>query len=177
VAYAAQRLPAGSVGAKQLRRAAVTRSKIAPGAVDGAKVAPQSLTGTQINLATLGTVPRAAIATTAGAATSATNATQAATAGTATRLTSVTLVRTDGPALAPGHNESVDSFCASGGQPIGGGGRADASNADDAIVSSRPALPNTTLPGTGSTLQGWQVSVVNNSNTNIHPSAWVICAG
>jgi hypothetical protein len=177
VAYAATRLPPGSVGTAQLKRGAVTRSKLAAGAVSGSKVAKHSLTGAQINASTLGTVPSAASAATAGTATRATAATYAGTANTAMRLGSVTLVRSDGAALTPHRSESVAAFCSAGQQTIGGGGRTDASNSVDAIVSSRPSVPgNAALPGTGATLQGWQVTVVNNSGTNIHPSAWVICA-
>jgi hypothetical protein len=48
-AYAASRLPANSVGTKQLQNGAVT----------GQKVARQTLTGNNINLSQLGTVPNA----------------------------------------------------------------------------------------------------------------------
>jgi hypothetical protein len=178
VAYAATSLPPGSVGSRQLKRAAVTRTKLAAGAVNASKVAAYSLTGRQINAATLGTVPRAATAGTAISATSATSATEAGAAGTTARLGSVTLVRADGAAVAHNGVESVSAFCPAGEQAIGGGGRADASDSGDAIVSSRPTVPgNTTAPATGSTLEGWQVSVVNNSTTDIHPSTWVICTG
>jgi hypothetical protein len=182
-AYAAASLPPGSVGSTQLRRGAVTRSKIAAGAVNGSKVAAHSLTGRQINAATLATVPGAETASTAISAThaatadTATTATSAATASTAARLGSVTLVEKDGPALAPNQAESVAAFCSPGQQTIGGGGRTDSSNTDDAIVSSRPAVPgNTALPGTGATLEGWQITALNHSTADIHPSAWVICA-
>jgi hypothetical protein len=169
VAYAATSLPPGSVGSRQLKRAAVTRAKLAAGVVNASKVAANSLTGRQINAATLGTVP---------SATTAATATEAGAAGTATRLGSVTLVRADGAALAPNGVESESASCPAGEQPIGGGGRADASNPRDAIISSRPSVPgNTTEPTTGSTLEGWQVTVVNNSTTDIHPSTWVICTG
>jgi hypothetical protein len=65
-AYAASSLPANSVGTKQLKDGAVTNQKIANGAVTGAKVARKSLTGAQINAATLGTVPNATHASSAG---------------------------------------------------------------------------------------------------------------
>ena len=77
-AYAAFRLPANSVGTKQLKNGAVTRPKLARKAVDSSKVVPGSLTGADIkagsitganiNLATLGKVPSAATADTASAA-------------------------------------------------------------------------------------------------------------
>jgi len=58
-AWAVARLPANSVGTKQLKKAAVTTPKLANGAVTGAKVASQTLTGTQINASTLGKVQSA----------------------------------------------------------------------------------------------------------------------
>lgn len=60
--YAALRLPAKSVGAKQLKTGAVTNKKLARRAVTGAKVASNSLTGAQISESTLGIVPTAATA-------------------------------------------------------------------------------------------------------------------
>jgi hypothetical protein len=71
--YAAFKLPARSVGAKQLRNGAVTNRKLARGAVTGSKVARQSLTGVQVNAATLGTVPNASHASSADNATTAQN--------------------------------------------------------------------------------------------------------
>lgn len=64
-AYAAASLPKDSVGTKQLKNRAVTNPKLAKGAVRGANVAKQSLTGRQIKASTLGTVPKATLATTA----------------------------------------------------------------------------------------------------------------
>lgn len=66
--YAAFKLPANSVGTKQLKKGAVTSAKLAARSVDGSKVVPNSLTGADINVATLGKVPSAATADTAGAA-------------------------------------------------------------------------------------------------------------
>jgi hypothetical protein len=74
--YAAIRLPAGSVGTKQLKRGAVT----------GVKVKGNALGGVQINEARLAKVPsarRADTATSATTAATATNATTATTAGSA----------------------------------------------------------------------------------------------
>jgi hypothetical protein len=59
--YAAIKLPANSVGTKQLKRSAVT----------GVKVKSNALGGTQINESRLGRVPSATAATTATSATSA----------------------------------------------------------------------------------------------------------
>jgi hypothetical protein len=66
--YAAATLQKNSVGAKQLKNGAVTTSKLHQGAVTASKVAKNSLTGKQIIAGTLGTVPSATHATTAGSA-------------------------------------------------------------------------------------------------------------
>ncbi len=55
-----------SVGSRQLKAKAVTTGKIANGAVNAAKVANGSLSGADINVAALGTVPKAASADSAG---------------------------------------------------------------------------------------------------------------
>jgi hypothetical protein len=73
-AYAAYRLPANSVGTKQIKNGAVTAKKIARGAVTAASVRAGSLTGSQIAVSTLGTVPAAAFAANASRADSAANA-------------------------------------------------------------------------------------------------------
>ena len=86
-AYAATRLPHNSVGTKQLRNGAVTGAKLARAAVTGSKVKPGSLTGKQINAATLGLVPNATHATSAGSATTASTATSATSATTAITAT------------------------------------------------------------------------------------------
>ncbi len=59
-AYAALRVPPGSVGSRQLKSSAVTTGKVANGAITASKVAEHSLTGAQIDLPALGTVPSAA---------------------------------------------------------------------------------------------------------------------
>jgi hypothetical protein len=55
-----------SVGTRQLKSKAVTTGKIASNAVNAAKVADHSLTGAEINLAALGTVPKATSSDSAG---------------------------------------------------------------------------------------------------------------
>jgi len=76
--YASLKLPKNSVGPKQLRKNAVTklkvrknsitRGKIARAAITAVKVKRGSLTGREIKESTLGTVPRAEVATAASVA-------------------------------------------------------------------------------------------------------------
>jgi hypothetical protein len=61
--YAVIRLPAHSVGAKQLKAGAVTRANLKNNAINGAKVANDSLTGADVVETSLG---RVASATSAG---------------------------------------------------------------------------------------------------------------
>jgi hypothetical protein len=66
VSYAAMKLPKNSVGAKQLKKNAITTAKVKNEAITGAKVKNGTLTGTQINSSTLGKVPSATHADSAG---------------------------------------------------------------------------------------------------------------
>jgi hypothetical protein len=66
-AYAFQ-LGKNSVGSKQLKKNAVTTAKVKKEAITAAKVKKGTLTGSQINASTLGQVPSAGNATTAGTA-------------------------------------------------------------------------------------------------------------
>ena len=93
--YAATMLPANSVGARQLKIDAVTHRKIAARAVSGAQVVPGSLTGADIDLATLGTVPSAAVAASATVA----RVKTVTAAGTAVPDTDVTATATCDPGL------------------------------------------------------------------------------
>jgi len=61
--YAAVKLPARSVGARELKPKAVTRAAIKANAVDGSKVAADALTGADIKESTLAPVPAATSAT------------------------------------------------------------------------------------------------------------------
>lgn len=65
-AFAATHLGKNSVGTKQLKNNAVTTAKIKKNAVTGAKIKNGTITGTKINLGSLGTVPSATSATSAG---------------------------------------------------------------------------------------------------------------
>lgn len=65
-AIAANQLAKNSVGSKQLKKNAVTAAKIKKNAVTTAKIRNRAVTGAKVNLATLGTVPSATRAETAG---------------------------------------------------------------------------------------------------------------
>jgi hypothetical protein len=67
-AFAASHLGKNSVGAKQLKKNAVTTVKIKNNAVTSAKIKNGAVTGAKVNAGTLGTVPSATTAATAGTA-------------------------------------------------------------------------------------------------------------
>lgn len=95
-AYAASHLPAKSVGTKQLKQGAVT----------GAKVKDGSLSGADVNAATLGEVPSATRAQSAGTAATAATAGKADTAATAESAK-----RADGaPPLGPAGGALTGTF-------------------------------------------------------------------
>lgn len=95
-AVAADQLGKNSVGSKQLKKNAVTAAKLknnavtaaklANGAVTNAKLADNAVTGAKVDEASLGEVPNAKHAGTAGRAETAGNASHAETAGNATAL-------------------------------------------------------------------------------------------
>jgi len=74
----------GSIGGGKLKNETITANKLKKGTLSGAQIAPGSITSSSINESTLGTVPSAQNATTAGTATKATSATKATTAAKAT---------------------------------------------------------------------------------------------
>jgi hypothetical protein len=132
-AYAAITLPANSVGSRQLKANAVTARKLAPravtsdkiaanavrggniaaGAVSGSQVVPGSLTGANINVATLGKVPSAATADSAGVA----------------RVKTVTTTST----AVPNATTTATATCDPGLTVVGGG--ASLSNEDNQLVN------------------------------------------
>jgi hypothetical protein len=130
-AYASTTLPANSVGSLQLRSDAVTahkiaanavtHSKIAARAVTGAQVAPGSLTGANINLATLGKVPSAAVADSAGLA----------------RVKTVTATGT----AVPGSGVTATATCDPGLTVVGGGAKL--GNEDNQLVNDSYPSGNT----------------------------------
>jgi hypothetical protein len=110
--YAATKLPNNSVGTKQLRKGAVTSPKLAQGSVTGSKVKAGSLTGAVINSSTLGNVPSATHATSAGSADSATHA---GSADSATHAGSADSATHAGSADAATHAGSADTAASLGG--------------------------------------------------------------
>jgi hypothetical protein len=77
----ARQLESGAVKTSKIAKGAVTTPKLKDGAVTGGKVKNGSLTGADINLDTLGTVPKAASAGSAVSAQNAVNAQNAAKVG------------------------------------------------------------------------------------------------
>lgn len=123
--YAVTRLPAGSVGSKQLKRGAVARAHIKNGAVNGSKVANDSLTGADVVEGSLGQVPSAVSA--AGAA-----------HANATAVLDKVAYRTAGTAVPPSPDmgvtpgvASATAVCDAGQLVVGGGVKV-----DDAVFTS-----------------------------------------
>jgi hypothetical protein len=111
--YAAIKLPANSVGAKQLKKGAVERAKIKNGAIDASKLAPDSVSGASINESLLGKVPSAAAAD---------NATHATSVAGLDKITYKSVVGTT--PIAPSGSVAIgtlDVNCDTGQHPVGAG--------------------------------------------------------
>jgi len=179
--YAALKLPAASVGTKQLKKKAVTTSKLADKAVNGAKVLDNSLTGADINIGTLGKVPSATAADTAGSATNANHAStadSATTAATAAALGSVTYAvdTSAGPVTVPKCDSSpctpeqvgtafAIAVCPVGMVVIGGGG-----------VTAEPGVElGGSFPTTFAGRAAWEVDVDNYLQTPSSVHYYAIC--
>jgi hypothetical protein len=131
-AYAALSIPANSIGTKQLKNDAVTRtklaanavvgSKIAPGSLTASSIAPNSLTGADINVGTLGTVPSAASAPLA-------------------KVQIVTAVGTSGDGSVDTNYTSATATCPSGMYVLGGGVRL-GDEADQFVNDAYPSANN-----------------------------------
>jgi hypothetical protein len=133
--YAAVKLPARSVGARELKPKAVTRAAIKANAVDGSKVAPDALTGSDIKESSLAEVPSAA---SAASATSAAASTHAAAAGALDRVTYRGATGSVGPAPAGGTTTTgTTAGCDAGQVAVGGGVKVDDIDTT-AIVDSYP---------------------------------------
>jgi hypothetical protein len=132
--YAVTRLPAKSVGTKQLRKGAVKNTNLANGAVTGAKVKNGSLTAADIQVASLAGITAA-------------NATNATHAGAAGALDKVFYVSRPGsvpaaPAPVPPETTSTIVGGASAACPPGtfavGGGVGVEDNTQTSVVDSFP---------------------------------------
>lgn len=142
--YAALKLPARSVGTKQLKPKAVARANIQPNAVNSATVANDSLTGSDILESSLGEVPSAA------GADHATAADHAAAADHATAAAALDTVnyRTTTGAVPPAPSDTeiasavASAFCDAGQHVTGGGVKLDNPTAS-AIVDSYPDFGGT----------------------------------
>ena len=108
-AYAATALPAGSVGTRQLKTAAVTSAKIQTSAVNSAKVADNAITGSDVLESSLGQVPSAANAVTAADATHATNADTASNANAVGGISPADLLQGGGSILNARLTEPLNS--------------------------------------------------------------------
>jgi hypothetical protein len=135
--YAVTRLPAKSVGSKQLRKGAVRTTNLANGAVTGAKVKNRSLTAADINVASLTGI-------TAASATNATNATHAGAAGALDKVFYVSRAGSvpAAPAPVPPETSSTIVGGASAACPPGtfavGGGVGVEDNTQTSVVDSFP---------------------------------------
>lgn len=187
--YAAFRLPAGSVGTRQLANRSVSTAKIKNGAVTGSKVAPDSLTGANINVGTLGSVPSASNANHAVSADSATNASHATNADSATTAAAATALgsvsyRFDtsaGPVDVPACRDnpctadqvgttSAIATCPQGTVAIGGGGET-----FDAGVELSGSFPETFAFAGQTQPNAWQVDVDNWLQTPSRVDYYVVC--
>jgi len=160
--YAANRLPARSVGSRELKTNAVVRSKIkpravssraiAPNAVNGSKVNNNSLTGDDINEATLVPVSRG------DSGPDATHASAAAALDAVSYRSSSITIPTGGLST----KGSVD--CPVGQRIVGGGVRLD-DPANTNVVDSYPAGTTT-----------WEVNAVNVDPGSSHgATVYAIC--
>jgi hypothetical protein len=132
--YAAVKLPARSVGARELKPKAVTRAAIKANAVDGSKVAADALTGSDIKESSLGQVPSAA------AAASAASSTHAGAAATLDRVTyrgATGSVPPGDPTAMTNGLAGATASCDTGQVVTGGGARVDDPDMT-AIVDSYP---------------------------------------
>jgi hypothetical protein len=132
-AYAAARLPANSVGSRQIKNNAVVRAKLRANAVNSSKVAANALKGADIDEASLAKVPSAAAAD---------SAVHANAAAALDRLT----YKVAG-ATAPAQSFGTATVACDPGQHVTGGGvRADDPIAE-ILVDSFPDAGNTAWTG------------------------------
>jgi hypothetical protein len=152
--YAAVKLPARSVGSKELKRSAVAKINIRSNAVDGSKVVNESLTGRDINESSL-----------AGVA-SALNSNHAAAAAGLDAVAYRSAAGTVGPA-GPGPTTTIGgaaAACDVGQVVVGGGVKVDAPSAM-AVHDSHPEGARV-----------WSASVGNDDEASAHGfTVFAIC--
>jgi hypothetical protein len=162
--YAAFKLPARSVGTKQLKLKAVTRTILANNAVTGPAVAADSLTGSDIVESSLGKVPSAA------SAGSADHAATADHAGSAGALDAISYKTTTGavppaPSDLQASTAVATAFCDAGTHAAGGGVRAD-DPSSTAIVDTFPDFNGT----------AWTVHIDNSDPNAAHGfTVYAVC--
>jgi hypothetical protein len=157
--YAVTRLPANSVGSKQLKAGAVARPDIKNDAVNGAKVAKDALGGEDINEASLGQVPSALAAGSAG---SAGHANSTGVLDKIAYRTATTTVE-----AAPGEpSMGTASAACDGGQLVSGGGVKVEDASIMAVIDSYPDAGG----------HAWTARVDNGDTTSAHTfTAYAIC--
>jgi hypothetical protein len=162
-----------SIGAKQLKKGAVTTSKIKSNAVTTGKVKNGSLRARDFKAGDLPAGERGERGL---------QGIQGSKGETGT-FGAVTAQFTQATADLPdGASTSVNAFCPDGQRGIGGGARGDATSSEEThVTSSRPAISaaNTEPPLDGQSFTGWRATVVNTAGgvaAGIRPEVWVICA-
>ncbi|MEA2360762.1 MAG: hypothetical protein QOI62_4022 [Solirubrobacteraceae bacterium] len=142
ISYAATRLPAHSVGARELKPRSVSRAAIKANAIDGSKVTDDSLSGVDVNEATLAKVPAAL------AADHAATSDHASAAAAVDRVTYRGTPGSVGPANAVSGSATAGATasCAPGQFVVGGGVRVEDIE-NTAIVDSFPDAGGTAWTG------------------------------
>jgi hypothetical protein len=105
----------------------------------------------------------------------ASTASSANSANTAARLGKVIVERQTG-SVESLKGGSVDAFCPTGTQTIGGGGRGDDFD-EPSLLASRPTRAGGEPPASGESFTGWRVSVFNDTGGTVQPEVWAICLG
>lgn len=145
-AYAAVSVPANSVGTKQIKNGAVTKTKLANNAVTSAKVKDGSLLAQDFKAGQLKAGPPGPQGLPGVAKT--------------------VMVKQD-MALPPGASGSPVALCPSGDYVTGGG-----YDANSSVMNYVHAQGPTASSGHP---DGWSVSVVNNSGSTVTFSAYALC--
>jgi hypothetical protein len=159
--YAAVKLPARSVGSRELKRAAVSRPNIRGNAIDSSKVATDALRGSDILESSLAQVPSALSATRAA------NSDHATAASALDRVVYRTAAGSVGPAAAgpvTAISAPLSAGCDPGQVAVGGGVHVEDANSQ-AVHDSYPSSART-----------WTAIVGNDDEMNAHAfTVYVAC--